>query len=833
MVDPELKRKDVIALEDIVREAVKNGDVDRLRRVHEVLQPRSTRRSVRLRNDVRRLLRYLESGTARDGKAVQDGRAPPPEQPASGTAEPFARADLRPEGAEPAAPPAPDALPDEPVLALPAPETRPEPEPDLDVDWIRERTRERGGDIRMRFDETQLRTFVRQIQTPERAEWFDLRSRAERLALLPGFEELIALDLNTIEEMPHQTDTAVRVLRNMGGRALLADEVGLGKTIEAGLVLKELLVRRLIRRVLILCPAALVDQWREEMRDKFFVDFHAVEEPAEWEQTDLAVASLARARHPVHRPHLTALKWDLVIVDEAHKVKNHRAVGYQTVQEIERDFILLVTATPLQNDLREFYNLVTLLRPGQFGTWREFRHRYMAGDDRRMPTDPEGIRDVASQVMIRNRRANIDLHLPPRRPHRPPFDLTEAEAGLYDRTRAFLRELYRNGLQPDAGQGAGGALHLALIHMAQRLCSSAPALGSSLAALARKEGVKPEYRSVAEELAREAKAIRTHAKLRVVSAILASHERERIVVFSEHRPTLDLLARHVEALGRPVLAYHGGLGRSARALAKRRFADTPGSVFLSSRSGTEGLNLQFAHVLVNFELPWNPLRVEQRIGRVHRIGQKEEVFIYNLAAHGTVEDRILQVLQEKIHLFELVVGELDLILGRFKDGSELESRFAAAWLGANDEEAFDRDLEDIGRDLTLGYEEGKAAENRTSFIAPPDQADQLEADFSALSIPARIRRAYGTRHMKLLPGVEAHRMQIGLKVDEIRSALLMDADVEDAGRSDYGPTVWVRSATSRGRAVSIRAAADRLPITVLEIRADVEAPLVPGGDGRE
>lgn len=825
MVDSDLNRKDVIALEAIVRDALKKGDVDSLRKIDHVLQPRSTKRSVRLRKEVARMLRYLSSKKEGVDGAAENNSPPSRDgQPDFGGPPPHTTATPK---REPAAGVTQHKVPEEPVLGrIPTKAAAPNQEPVLDIDWIRARTRERTGEVRMRFNEQQLQAFARQIQTPGDPKWFDLRSQAEQLALLPGFEEFISLDLNTIEEMPHQTDTAVRVLRNMGGRALLADEVGLGKTIEAGLVLKELLVRRLIKRVLILCPAALVDQWQEEMRDKFLVEFEVVEDSADWTRTDLAVASLSRARHPVHRPHVTARKWDLVIVDEAHKVKNHRAVGYQTVQEIERDFILLVTATPLQNDLREFYNLVTLLRPGQFGTWREFKRRYMASNDSRIPTDPEGIRDVASQVMIRNRRANIDLHLPPRRPHRPPFDLTESEADLYSNTTAFLRDLYQNGLQQDAASSNTGAIHLALVRMAQRLCSSAPALASSLFNLAAKEEIKPAYRAAARELAREAKAIRTHAKLRVLSAILKSHPDEQIVLFSEHRPTLALLEQHVKALGRPVLSYHGGLSRRQRALVKRQFKETPRSVFLSSRSGTEGLNLQFAHVLTNFELPWNPLRIEQRIGRLHRIGQQEEVFVYNLAARGTVEDRILEVLQEKIHLFELVVGELDLILGRFNDASELEARFAAAWLMASDEEAFNREVEEIGRELTSSYDEGKAAEDLTSFIAPPDQADQLEAQFAALKIPARIRLAYGTRHMNLPPGVEAHRIQIGLKIEEIKSALEMNPSVEDAGLSDYGPTVWVRSATRRGRAVSVRAAADRLPVTVLEIRAEEEAPLV-------
>lgn len=814
MVDPTLNRLGIERLETIVQDASVEGNAGTLKAVHEVLQRRSTARAGRLLTEVNRQLRRLRDGHPTD-------RAIPLEEQASlGFDEPvdnepaqplLQEAGATPDGRRPTNVGEHDAV-------------------TVDVAWIRERTRERAGEMRLRFDESQLRRFATQIQQADSREWFELRSKAERLALLPGFDELIALDVNTIEELAHQTETAIRVLRDMSGRAILADEVGLGKTIEAGLILKELLVRRLIKRILILCPASLVDQWRAEMREKFLVDFSLIEDPGDWAGTDKGIASIPRARHPNHRPHVASQEWDLVIVDEAHKAKNHRSVSYQTIQEIERDFILLLTATPLQNELREFYNLVTLIRPGQFGTWREFKARYMATGDSRIPRDPEGIRDVASQVMIRNKRANVDLHLPRRRPHRPSLELTEAEAALYEDTARFLRELYREGFHPDAGQMNAGAERLALIRLAQRLCSSSPAVSRSLAALADNQDVLPEYRMAAARLSNQAAGVTTHTKLRALQAILGSHADDRVVVFSEHRPTLKLIVRQVEAFGRPAFSFHGGLNRRDRARVRKAFRETPGSVFVSSRAGTEGLNLQFAHVLVNYELPWNPLLVEQRIGRLHRIGQQEEVFIYNLAAKGTVEDRILEVLQEKIHLFELVVGELDLILGRFRDASELERRFAEAWLSASNEEAFDREVEAIGHEMSESFREGKEAEELSSFIAPEDKADRLEREFAALNIPTRIRLAYGTRHMNLAAGVEAHRIEIGLEVPEIMSALRLAEDVEDAGRSEYGPTVWVRSATSRGRAVSVRAAVDSLPITILEMSADVEAPLIPAGD---
>jgi SNF2 family DNA or RNA helicase len=267
--------------------------------------------------------------------------------------------------------------------------------------------------------------------------WFALRQKVERLALSPGFDRLIALDHNTIRELPHQIDVAMRVLRApMRGRAVLADEVGLGKTIEAGLILKELTVRGLARRVLIITPASLVGQWQAELQTKFFEKLHTPMEPHDWKRMSKAIVSYDRARHPKHRAQITKQPWDLVIVDEAHKIKNHKAVSYQMVQEIEKNFLLLLTATPLQNDLRELYNLITLLRPGQLGTWREFRERFLVRGDARRAKDPESLRDLTASVMVRTRRSSVahDLALPPRKPIHPRIQLTPDEQELYGLT---------------------------------------------------------------------------------------------------------------------------------------------------------------------------------------------------------------------------------------------------------------------------------------------------------------------------------------------------------------------------------------------------------------
>ena len=184
------------------------------------------------------------------------------------------------------------------------------------------------------------------------------------------------------------------------------------------IILKELAVRGLARRILILTPASLVTQWMEELEEKFFETFTPIESPEEWEDTTRAIASYDRARQDAHAKELLRHRWDLVIVDEAHKCKNHNTARYQLLQRIRRNHLLLLTATPIQNDLRELYNLVTLLRPGHLGTWREFQRAYVSGGDSREVRQAEALRDLTSRVMIRTRRASVAdvMSLPTRRP---------------------------------------------------------------------------------------------------------------------------------------------------------------------------------------------------------------------------------------------------------------------------------------------------------------------------------------------------------------------------------------------------------------------------------
>jgi superfamily II DNA/RNA helicase len=435
--------------------------------------------------------------------------------------------------------------------------------------------------------------------------------------------------------------------------------------------------------------------------------------------------------------------------------------------------------------------------------------------------------------MVRTRRSSVaqSLELPPRRPSHPPVQLTPPERELYDSTVWLLRDLYARGFiqisreeeEEDARRRnrrtGKGIMAIETIRLCQRLCSSASALSDSLGTLAAGELVSPEFRTRALELARHAREITDHGKLRTLDRVFDEHK-GKVIVFSEHLPTLDVIRERVQGHGRQPILYKGGLTRAQRASQLKSFQSSENGVFISTRAGTEGLNLQFCNVLVNYELPWNPMVVEQRIGRIHRIGQKKPAHIISLAAAQTIESHVLKLLDQKIRLFELVVGELDVILGEFGEGETMEQRLATELLKAQTDRDLDNAIETMGEEITRSRSTGKEQERLNSDISGDDNAMRLEREFAHLTIPARVRLAWGTKHLKSVEGVRAVQEQLTLSIVEILEAL-EQADVRESRQSrEYGALVWIQGVTRRGRAIGFEVQADRLPMLLVRIDAD-------------
>ncbi len=222
--------------------------------------------------------------------------------------------------------------------------------------------------------------------------------------------------------MEYQIRTVLRVLGPLRGRALLSDEVRLGKTIEAELALKEWITRGLVKRFLVITVTSLVDQWEEELNDKFNLATVTTNQGLIrsnagqfwWDNMGI-VASLHTIKLAAHLEMASTVPWDLVIVDEAHYLRNRESQAWQAVNVLPRRFLSLLTATPVQNSLEDLYNLVTLLQPGQLPSPKEFKKRFMDPKRLRQPHEPDELRRILGQVMIRNTRSNAGINLPRRR----------------------------------------------------------------------------------------------------------------------------------------------------------------------------------------------------------------------------------------------------------------------------------------------------------------------------------------------------------------------------------------------------------------------------------
>ena len=528
--------------------------------------------------------------------------------------------------------------------------------------------------LTLHFDDSDRDLLARAFRTPgDGPRAWRLNGEAHRISLVDGFDRLLAWPvLRGVTRYDHQERTALRVLREMRGRGILADEVGLGKTIEAGLILKEYAVRGLVQRVLVLTPAALTGQWREEMETKFSLPFSVLRSIRDWDEKPFLIASMDTAKREPHRRSAQARPWDLIIVDEAHRLKNRFSLNWRFVAGLSKKYMLLLTATPVQNDMDELFNLVTLLKPGQLHTYDRFLERYVASPDRRVPMRVSELRGLLRDVMVRNRRG-IAFTLPPRRVHSLAVRLSPAERRLYDDVTEFVRDAYWS---------ASGRLpwtaRLTLMVLQREIGSSTFAVSETLRRLAQSPLFRADERERLEALRQDAAAISSNVKAARLRAFLKSVD-EKVLIFTQYRRTLLHLQEVLEADGYRVAAYHGGLSSAAKDAAVRTFReDRP--IFLSTEAGGEGRNLQFARTVVNYDLPWNPLRIEQRIGRVHRLGQEREVHVVNVWAEDTVEANLMELLDRKIHMFELVVGELDLILGNLDERRSFEDLMMDIWV---------------------------------------------------------------------------------------------------------------------------------------------------------
>ena len=628
-----------------------------------------------------------------------------------------------------------------------------------------------------------------------------------------------------VEPKPHQIDAALFALQTpyLPG-VILADEVGLGKTIEAGIVITQYWAERK-RQILIIAPSSLRQQWQQELREKFLIPSTLLEAKFKEEQlsqgisnnTDVLICSYEFALR-----HETSLmrQWDLVICDEAHRLRNFytgRNKGSDAISHIVRGAskTLLLTATPLQNRLEELYGLVSVFDPTYFYSLDAFRERYIKS---RTSKTNDDLVDRVAVISKRTLRKDADkyIHFTKRLPLTIEFLPSKPEIELYNKVNEYLQreELYAF---------SNSQRHLTALIIRKRLGSSTYAVASTLENIANRlneelqAGIRRDNRGVIivndlspedltdeeweeleeseksssetsfgpgageklsnevlEAMRSEVNELRSYAELarsitvnekasKLNEALELGFERlrelgapEKAIIFTDSTKTQEYIARSLIEVGRAegLILFNGsndspganeiykewlkankegdvitGIPAVDRRKALVDYFRTTGKIMIATEAAAEGINLQFCSMVVNYDLPWNPQRVEQRIGRAHRFGQKYDVVVVNFSNKGNIaEARILELLAGKFHLFESVFGASDEVLGAIEDGFDFEKKINEILNNSRS----DADIDAAFKELETQYateitSEMAAAKSKVFDNLDPNVQDRLKA----------------------------------------------------------------------------------------------------------
>lgn len=568
---------------------------------------------------------------------------------------------------------------------------------------------------------------------------FALGWQAQRLRLAHAVDPYAALNASRIDPLPHQFEAVYQhLLARPVVRALLAHDAGAGKTIMAGLLLKELQRRQGIQRVFIVAPAGLTEQWRRELLTKFALEFTVVDRAAItkaraddltiWRQTAWALTSVDFVRQKRLRQALESVEWDLVIIDEAHKLAAYRRAAstvdkrqaYELGEVLARHttHLLLMTATPHKGDSENYRLLLDLLDP-QWGEAAAY-----AGS-----THPLVLRRTKEEM----RRADDSPLYPERLVEPLEFSISHAEGELLEQVSKLARRYYTRAQTANQQSAA-----FALLALDRRLASSPYALGESLKRLCQGLQARLTAASAAppaaplddgewadwEELneqerwEREARAeaelatviprAQARAELTLLETLIgkaealaqagdqaklvalrdacelwAREQGEQLLIFTEFKDTLDYLVGWLTQWGYTTTQIHGGLDLKARRNAEKAFWQGQAQILVATEAAGEGLNLQCCSVMINYDIPWNPCRLEQRMGRIHRYGQTApQVHIFNLVARNTAEDEVKAALLKKLVTMRADLGDRVFnVVGEVLWGDDLRQALTRIALG--------------------------------------------------------------------------------------------------------------------------------------------------------
>ena len=559
---------------------------------------------------------------------------------------------------------------------------------------------------------------------------FELRLKIKEAAKNSEITELISYPLikkRLAYNLPHQQEGALRILQTLSGRALLADEVGLGKTITAGMVLKECIVRGFVKRVLILTPPSLINQWKEELSSKFELDFKDINTEEDWENTEFAIASIDRVNNfnaktkKFKHAQAHEIYWDLIIIDEAHKLKDKKTLRWKFVDKLQKKRLLLVTATPFQNNLIELYNLLALLKRGHLGTLSQFRRRFLHKGSRR-PMNPEELKQKLGEVIVRRRRDEVTgIKYMKRIPKIHSVELTPPERTIYKDIVNLLASNYYDF------KGERINTTLAMHSILPKVTSSSRSSMEFLENLINNPKYAEKTKKIAKEILNNFKELKQDTKINslllIVEKILSKDKKSKILIYTKHPATLKYISMNLKQKKLKVIEFQGGLTANEKSKRIEEFSKKS-QILISTETGSEGLNFQFCNNLINYDLPWNPMRVEQRIGRLDRIGQKKEINIYSLATKDTMEEYVVNLIINKMCCIGLVMGELPIILFNMgldsngKSGStKFEEKLIKAYLYSdNNLTRFSTEIEKVEQEINKGILEYSHTKTNTKEL---------------------------------------------------------------------------------------------------------------------
>lgn len=574
---------------------------------------------------------------------------------------------------------------------------------------------------------------------------------AIRYRFAAEYDPLLAMSTSKIEPLPHQIDAVYgHILKIPRIRFLLAHDPGAGKTIMAGLIIKEMKLRHLAKKVLIVAPGHLKDQWVRELKEKFGETFviadrstvNALYGESIWNKESRLITSMDFARQDDIVASIRSSQFDLVIIDEAHKMAAYKygdsitkTSRYKLGEALSSrtEHLLFLTATPHKGDNENFRLFLDLLEPGFYATSEMLEESLQNGENTLfLRQTKENMKDFNGKPLFKRRYAYTLTYV-----------LSNPERELYREVSSYVQNQFGKALSTDKKRNIG----FAIMVLQRRLASSSYALWESLkrrrkrlSKLAEdfdksqhyspgmedideaedmnekdrwKQEEEWEALSVAKNREELEKELRTLDRLVATAKSVVEGEHEiklqklkgtmeemaakevdaKILVFTESRDTLEYLEARIRSWGYDVSTIHGGMKLAERVAAEGEFKNKS-RVMIATEAAGEGINLQFCHFMINYDIPWNPNRLEQRMGRIHRYGQKHKVHVYNIVAHDTIEGKIFQRLFEKLDEIKSKMGNDRVfdIMGNIYHKKDLAHLLVDAATGAK---TLDEALEEI------------------------------------------------------------------------------------------------------------------------------------------